>query len=56
MPHAHAILPKSPANHAPLSPISFLHKAAAVYPDHPAIVYGATRRTWARISPEWLPS
>jgi fatty-acyl-CoA synthase len=47
MPHAHATLPKTPANYTPLSPVGFLAKAAAVYPDHPAVVYGPTRRTWA---------
>jgi fatty-acyl-CoA synthase len=47
MPHAHATLPKTPANHVPLSPVGFLAKAAAVYPERPAVVYGATRRTWA---------
>jgi fatty-acyl-CoA synthase len=47
MPHAHADLPKTAANYVPLTPTGFLAKAAAVYPDHPALVYGATRRTWA---------
>ena len=47
MPRAHADLPKSPANYVPLSPTGFLAKAAATYPDHPAVVYGATRRSWA---------
>jgi fatty-acyl-CoA synthase len=47
MPHAHALLPRTPANHAPLSPLSFLRKAARVFPDHPAVVYAGTRRSWA---------
>ena len=47
MPHAHDALPKTPANYAPLTPTAFLRKAAAAHPDHPAIVYGALRRTWA---------
>ena len=34
------------ANHVPLSPITFLERAAAVYPDRPAVVYGGVRRTW----------
>jgi fatty-acyl-CoA synthase len=46
MPHAPA-LPRTPANHVPLSPVGFLRKAAAVFPDRTAIVYGAARRTWA---------
>ena len=40
------------ANHVPLTPISFLERAALVYPDRPAIVAasgrfsGAPPRTW----------
>jgi fatty-acyl-CoA synthase len=45
--HAHAELPKTPANHVPLTPVRFLAKAAAVYPDQPAVVYGGIRRNWA---------
>jgi len=37
-------LPRRAANHAPLSPVSFLLRAAAVYPDAPAVVHG---RTWS---------
>ncbi len=44
---AHAQLPKAPANYAPLSPLSFLRKAAAVFPDHPAVVYNDMTRNWA---------
>jgi fatty-acyl-CoA synthase len=47
MPHAHAVLPRTPANHAPLSPLSFLPKAARVFPDHPAVVHAGTSRSWA---------
>ena len=47
MPPSHASLPKTAANHVPLSPVGFLAKAAAAYPDRPAIVYGTLRRTWA---------
>ncbi|CAN5751057.1 acyl-CoA synthetase [soil metagenome] len=43
---AHAALPKTPANHVPLSPLSFLRKAAATHPGDPAGVYGAASRTW----------
>jgi fatty-acyl-CoA synthase len=35
------------ANYAPLSPLSFLPKAAAVHPDRTAIVHGTWRITWA---------
>ncbi|KAL6907416.1 hypothetical protein ACP4OV_002455 [Aristida adscensionis] len=34
------------ANYAPLSPISFLERAAAVYGARAAVVYGERRRTW----------
>ena len=41
-------LDKNPANHTPLSPLTFIERAAAVYPERIAVVYGATRRTWAQ--------
>src|SRR5215831_18259185 len=37
-------LDRNPANFQPLTPLSFLARAAAVYPDHPAIIHGP--RTW----------
>jgi fatty-acyl-CoA synthase len=40
-------LDRTPANHAPLTPLSFLPRAAAVHPDRIAIIHGAVRRTWA---------
>jgi fatty-acyl-CoA synthase len=40
-------LGKRPANHQPLTPLSFLERAAAVYPDHPAVVHGARRWSYA---------
>ncbi len=40
-------LGRTQANYAPLSPLSFLPKAAAVYPNRIAIVHGEWRRTWA---------
>ena len=39
-------LDKNPANFLALSPIGFLVRSAAVYPDHPAVVYGARRYGW----------
>ncbi len=33
-------LAKNPANYQPLSPLSFLRRAAAVFPDHTAIIHG----------------
>ena len=37
-------LDRNPANFQPLTPLSFLARAAAVYPDHPAIIHGP--RSW----------
>ncbi|MFO0648904.1 MAG: acyl-CoA synthetase [Polyangiales bacterium] len=39
-------LDKNPANHVALTPLTFLTRAAAVYPDRVAIVHGALRQTW----------
>jgi fatty-acyl-CoA synthase len=47
MPHTHADLPRTLANHVPLSPVGFLRKAAATFPERTAVVYGDTRRSWA---------
>jgi 3-(methylthio)propionyl---CoA ligase len=33
-------LERRPANYAPLTPVSFLARAAAVYPTKPAVIYG----------------
>ena len=40
-------LDKNPANFAPLTPISFIERAAYVYPQRLAVVHGARRQTWA---------
>jgi fatty-acyl-CoA synthase len=39
-------LDRNPANFQPLTPLTFLERAAAVFPDRPAIVHGATRRDY----------
>ena len=39
-------LDRNPANFQPLTPLGFLERAAAVYPDHTAIVHGALRRSY----------
>jgi fatty-acyl-CoA synthase len=39
-------LDKNPANFSPLSPLTFVERAAAVYPDRNAVVYGDIRRSW----------
>jgi fatty-acyl-CoA synthase len=40
-------LPKLAANHVPLSPLSFLARAAKVYPGRTAVVHGARRYSWS---------
>ena len=40
-------LDKNAANHVSLSPLSFLRRAAAVYPHRTAVIYGEQRQTWA---------
>ncbi|MGX1107612.1 acyl-CoA synthetase [Bradyrhizobium elkanii] len=39
-------LDKTPANYVPLSPLSFLARSAAVYPDHISAVYEDRSFTW----------
>ncbi|HET7765194.1 MAG TPA: acyl-CoA synthetase [Burkholderiales bacterium] len=39
-------LDKNPANHAPLTPLGFIERAAYVYPEHTAVVHGSRRYTW----------
>ncbi|MGH8808865.1 MAG: AMP-binding protein, partial [Noviherbaspirillum sp.] len=41
-------LDRNTANYTPLSPLGFIERAAGVYPDRPAIVHGAVRRSWAQ--------
>ena len=40
-------LEQNPANHQPLSPLPFLERAASVFPDHVAIIYGEVRISYA---------
>lgn len=40
-------LPKTVANFVALTPLTFIERAASVYPARPAIVHGEMRRTWA---------
>ncbi len=40
-------LDRNPANHQPLTPLSFLERAASVHPAHIAIVHGDLRRSYA---------
>src|SRR5512135_3384993 len=39
-------LDKNPANYAPLTPLSFIERAACVYPDRVSVVHGERRYTW----------
>lgn len=40
-------LDRNAANHQPLTPLTFLERAASVFPNHTAIVHGALRRNYA---------
>ena len=40
-------LDRNPANYEPLSPLSFLPRAAAIFPKRTAIIHGTIRRNWA---------
>ncbi len=39
-------LDMTPANYVALSPLSFIERTAAIYPDYPAVVYGDIKRSW----------
>ena len=40
-------LPQTPANFAPMSPLSFIERTAEVYPKRLAVVHGGLRQDWA---------
>lgn len=40
-------LPQTPANFAPMSPLSFIERTAEVYPRRLAVVHGSLRQDWA---------
>jgi fatty-acyl-CoA synthase len=40
-------LGQNSANYVPLSPLTFIDRAAGVYPDRTAVVHGQVRRSWA---------
>ncbi|KGM34371.1 acyl-CoA synthetase [Inquilinus limosus] len=47
MPHAYDTdLDRNPANHVPLTPISFLGRTALAHPDRTAVIYGEVKRSW----------
>jgi fatty-acyl-CoA synthase len=39
-------LDKNPANYQPLTPLTFLERAASTFPDHTAIIHGKLRRSY----------
>ncbi len=47
--HFEDALPRTGANHVPLSPLSFLRRARNVFPDHPAVIYGNRRYSWREL-------
>lgn len=48
-PYSHG-LDAGKANYAPLTPLGFLERAAAVHPDKTAVIHGTLRRTYAEFS------
>ncbi|NND83498.1 MAG: acyl-CoA synthetase [Gammaproteobacteria bacterium] len=40
-------LDRNPANYQPLTPLTFLQRAASVFPEHTAIIHGELRRNYA---------
>src|SRR4029434_4394160 len=40
-------LDRNPANYQPLTPLGFLERVAAVFPDNTAIIHGSMRRSYA---------
>jgi fatty-acyl-CoA synthase len=53
-PYAHD-LDKNPANYQPLTPLSYLARAALVFPDKMAIIHGNQRVTYAQYYARNLP-
>ncbi len=50
MPSAYDVgLDRNPANHQPLTPLQFLERSAAVFPDHTAVIHGAMRRPYGEL-------
>ena len=42
-------LDRNPANFQPLTPLTFLERSAAVFPEHPAVVHGPLRRSYREL-------
>jgi fatty-acyl-CoA synthase len=45
----YAALPRTAANHQPLTPLTFLERAAKVYPGHTAVIHGQQRFTYEQL-------
>ncbi len=48
-PYEHG-LDRTPANFQPLTPLTFLDRAARTWPDHPAVIHGRIRRSYAEFA------
>jgi len=48
-PFESSALARGAANHVPLTPLSFLPRAAAVYPGRTAVIHGDRRYSWAEV-------
>ncbi len=42
-------LARTPANHVPLTPNTFLARSAAIWPDKVAVIHGKRRHTWSQV-------
>ena len=42
-------LPANAANFVALTPLSFLHRTADIYPEHEALIYNERRYTWSQV-------
>ena len=42
-------LDRNPANFQPLTPLTFLERAATVHPDHIAVIHGPLRHSYAEL-------
>lgn len=42
-------LERQAANHQPMTPISYLQRAALIHPDHIAVIHGGQRHSYARL-------
>ena len=42
-------LDRNPANYQPLTPLSYLDRAARVFPDHTAVIHGPLRRSYSEL-------